>query len=88
MPKFRKKPVVIEAFRYGIDSRPGWFEDRVGAIDFPIYTFGMYCIIHTLEGEMRGGWGDYIIKGVKDELYPCKEEIFRETYELVDEAKS
>ena len=44
---------------------------------------GMLCI-HTLEGEHLISWGDYIIQGVKSELYPCKPDIFEMTYEKVE----
>lgn len=81
--KFRKKPVVIEAFRYYIDPRPDWFCDRVS--DSSITTFESHCLIKTLEGEMRGDVGDYIIQGVKKEIYPCKSDIFEMTYERVEE---
>lgn len=79
MPKFRKKPVVIEAFRYLFDDRPDWFCDKVTTNE--IVTHGTHCDIHTLEGVMRGDVGDYIIKGVKGEIYPCKPDIFAATYE-------
>ncbi len=42
-------------------------------------------IIETLEGDMRGDVGDYLIRGVQGELYPCKPDIFKATYELVEE---
>lgn len=78
--KFRKKPVVIEAFRYGIDPRPDWFMDKV--TDNTIITYENYCNIKTLEGVMVAGFGDYVIKGVKGEIYPCKPDIFEVTYEV------
>lgn len=82
MAKFRKKPVVIEAFRYGIDGRPEWFCDLVTANQ--IITFETHCEIKTLEGIMRGEFGDSIILGVKGEVYPCKPDIFEMTYEPVE----
>lgn len=92
MPKFRKKPVVIEAFRLG-ESWPDWFADKVS--EMIVVTFnrdGRYrggpdgAIIETLEGPMRAENGDWIIKGIQGELYPCKPAIFEETYEPVDAA--
>jgi len=77
--KFKKKPVVIEAFRYGIDCRPDWFMDQVSAD--AIRTQDKCCDIATLEGVMRGEYGDYIIQGVKGEIYPCKPDIFAMSYE-------
>jgi hypothetical protein len=91
--KYRKKPVVIEAFRMGIDARPDWFQDKVSSNDIITYSnepdqgpFNFrktYCDIKTLEGTMRGEYGDYIIKGVQGEIYPCKPDIFEATYEKV-----
>jgi hypothetical protein len=43
-----------------------------------------YLLIHTLEGEMRADVGDYIIRGIAGEFYPCKAEIFEATYEAVE----
>lgn len=98
MPRYRKKPVVIEAFRMGIDPRPDWFQDevtknniithRVGEVGQGYSPFDhskTYCIIKTLEGEMTGNYGDYIIKGVQGEIYPCKPDIFHATYEPVED---
>lgn len=79
--KFRKKPVVIEAFRYGIDYRPDWFMDRV--TDLTVITTERRCHIRTLEGQMSGDHGDWIIKGINGELYPCKDDIFHATHEAV-----
>lgn len=87
MAQYRKKPVVIEAFKYGIDPRPDWFNDKVTANEIITYVEDSslyYCEIKTLEGIMRGGCGDYIIQGVQGEIYPCKPEIFEMTYELVN----
>lgn len=84
--KYRKKPVVIDAFRLGIDNIPDWFMDKVTTNEIVISDLSAgtgWCNIHTLEGLMRGAHGDYIIKGVKGELYPCKPDIFAATYEPV-----
>lgn len=81
MAKFRKKPVVIEAFIYGKDRRPDWFIDKV--TENEIVTFEDFCLINTLEGKMKGDYWDYIIKGVQGEIYPCKPDIFEATYEAV-----
>jgi len=79
--KWRKKPVVIEAMRIPAspeDSDPlfAWLAD---CEDWYATTSGV--VITTLEGEMRGYAGDWIIKGVKGEYYPCKNDIFEATYE-------
>lgn len=80
--KFRKKPIVIEAFRYNVDPRPDWFMDKVS--DMSITTRETFCAIQTLEGQMIGTVGDWIIKGIKGEVYPCKPDIFEATYEAVE----
>ncbi len=81
MAQYRKKPVVIEAFVYWHENRPDWFCDKVTTNE--IITFETHCEIKTLEGVMRGETGDYIIKGVQGEIYPCKPDIFEKTYEEV-----
>lgn len=90
--KYIKKPVVIEAFRIGIDYIPDWFMDRVSDNTIILHgkssNFEHYddtnCDIQTLEGVMHANYGDYIIKGVKGEIYPCKPDIFEETYEYLE----
>lgn len=81
--KFRKKPVVIEAFRYNLDSRPDWFSDKVSTND--IITYPPSCLIKTLEGLMTAHKGDWVIQGVEGEIYPCKPDIFEATYDKVEE---
>ena len=85
--KFRKKPVIIEAEEYKtegdlpfvewelpFEGECPWVKDA---------TLGLY--IKTLEGNMYPSNGDFIIKGVQGEFYPCKPDIFHETYEKVEE---
>jgi len=92
MDKFRKKPVEVEAFQFYIDGMPDWFMDKVSTNEITIHNCNYnrydideaYCLIDTLEGTMQGNGGDYIIKGVNGEIYPCKPEIFAKTYEKVD----
>jgi hypothetical protein len=91
--QYRKKPVVIEAFQFDpSDGKawPKWFQLAVAeriAIFAPIGE-APAILIHTLEGEHRADVKDWIIKGVKGELYPCKPDIFVMTYEPVEEAIS
>lgn len=88
--KFRKKPVVIEAWRIVPNSpQPSWVreafaksEEEIGAIDWDAAGEGMW--INTLEGCMTANEGDWLIKGIKGELYACKPDIFEATYEAVD----
>lgn len=98
--KFRKKPVVIEAYQWkesdalnlGRNGWPQWLVDAVHCDENwdPIVTpsFEGYATIKTLEGEMRADSGDWIIRGVKGELYPCKPDIFAATYEPADATAS
>lgn len=84
--KFRKKPVVIEAFKFGWDIPGPWWKEAVDAgqarVVTPVPGDGdQYALIKTLEGEMTASRGDYIIQGIKGELYPCKPDIFEATYE-------
>lgn len=89
MPKFRKKPVVIEAFRVGLDKPDVWWKKAVdiglAKLVFenisPAHVTLSHAEIFTLEGTMRADKGDWIIRGVKGELYPCKPDIFSATYE-------
>ena len=86
MAKYKKKPVEVEAFqymgdlkdRYGVWLAPAWavkaFEENV------MYYDGPELYIKTLEGDHHVSAGDFIIQGVHGELYPCKPDIFAETY--------
>jgi hypothetical protein len=80
MGRYRKKPVVIDAFQLGSSlSAPAWLADAMDAGTVRLYTSGA-ASIDTMEGTMTASAGDWIIKGVKDELYPCKPDIFSATY--------
>lgn len=77
--KFIKKPIVIEAFQFGVDDIPDWFKAKYITFDNGDLT----ACIGTLEGDMLFHNGDYVIKGVEGELYPCRKDIFEKTYEEV-----
>lgn len=79
--KFRKKPVVIDAVQF-----TGENYDEIAAFCPAVWWEGGNGIIPTLEGDHRAGVGDWIIKGVKGEFYPCKPDIFEATYDTVNEA--
>jgi hypothetical protein len=83
MPQFRKKPVVIEAVNLPVTTAPAWLADAMDAGIARLYRDG-HADIDTLEGTHRANPGDWIIQGVKGELYPCKPDIFAMTYEPVD----
>jgi len=101
MPKYRKKPIVIEAFQMTRERRednrdwPEWLnnawnmEPGEGALFIdssdPTRT---RIVIGTLEGVYKVTWDDWIIKGIKGEIYACKDDIFKMTYEPADEATS
>ena len=86
MPRYRKKPVIIEAFQLTPDrsSEPDWWTRAIQSGKARYTASG--AIIETLEGDHLAQFGDYIVRGVKGELYPVKPDIFEETYEIVEEA--
>lgn len=87
---YRKKPVVISAIKWDgdavstiqVEKFVGKELEVVGVIGMDSSTGGL--IIPTLEGSMKASIGDYIIRGVNGEFYPCKPDIFEKTYESVD----
>jgi len=81
MAKYRKKPVVVEAEQWF----PGKHVDGVVQIGVSEITLEPVYGVHTLEGVIACSPGDYIITGVKGEKYPCKPDIFEQTYEPVEE---
>lgn len=91
MSKFRKKPVIIEAFKWTGDRTqtedPIWIIDAIKN-DLAFFenegTENIKLCIRTLEGTMTASRGDYVIQGVNGEIYPCKPDIFDKTYELVE----
>ena len=100
MAKYRKKPVLIEAFQFTRErcvynsEWPQWLhearreESEADGAMFPVCSTEPHgkVFLRTLEGPLRVDWGDWIIRGVKGELYPCKPDIFEATYELVEGA--
>lgn len=78
--KYRKKPVVIEALQYTGDNADEIIKFTKGLVQVGV---GKSLIIPTLEGDHIASVGDYIIKGVNGEFYPCKPDIFEQTYEKV-----
>ena len=89
MPKYRKKPVEIEAFRFTIPiegDMPRWLHQAMQ--DGTVVFHGgedPHLIIQALEGDHRANRRDWLIQGVQGEIYPCKPDIFQATYEPVDE---
>lgn len=88
--KYRKKPVVIEAFKWTggpeQEEDPEWIIQAIkqGSVWFNwVRTPDVKCCIETLEGVMEASVGDYITRGIQGELYPCKPDIFEASYEPV-----
>ncbi len=79
--KYRKRPVVIEAIQWTGDNFFGVFDFLNG--DFRKSLDSTVLVIPTLEGDLVANIGDWIIKGIRGEFYPCKPEIFEATYEVV-----
>jgi hypothetical protein len=85
--KFRKKPVVIEAWQIHPNDEqtrplpPKWLLDALTITSIVMFKPDGGAEIKTLEGVMDADVGDWIIQGVKGELYPCKPDIFAATYE-------
>ncbi len=81
--RFRKKPVVIEAIKF--DGSYGQALDFTGGfpamVSYPNGNGGESIAINTLEGQLTVHAGDWLIKGVKGEFYPCRADIFEMTYE-------
>lgn len=78
MKQYRKKPVVIEAVQFN-----GNFNEIEKFVGGDAEFRGGELVVATLEGPLRAAPGDYIIKGIQGEFYPCKPDIFEATYEPV-----
>lgn len=88
--KFRKKPVVIEAIQFLDENKREIKERFIPNYRTPLILISneagtlLYGEITTLEGTHKVTYGDWIIEGVQGELYPCKPDIFEQTYEAVE----
>lgn len=85
MAKYRKKPVVIEAMQWDGTNGDAIKEWGQGFRKIEYDLKPAILRIYTLEGVMEASLGDWVIKGIRGELYPCKPDIFEATYEPVDE---
>jgi hypothetical protein len=89
--KYRKKPIVIEAIKVGnkrkdLDSLQKFMGKILCGCTVKVKDNILECVqIDTLEGIMTAIPGDYIIKGIRGEFYPCKPNIFEQTYEKVED---
>lgn len=89
--KYRKKPVVIEAELLvenaeAVKEMQFWMADSDPGQGSYLAFDGSGLVIPTLEGDMIASWGDYIIRGIKGEFYPCKPGIFSDTYEPLEDS--
>lgn len=91
MPKFVRKPVVIEAFRLG-EEWPDWWADAVSANQVRTHNImgehsggPDFAMLMSKDGVTRAEKGDWIIRGVKGEIYSCKPDVFEMTYEPAPE---
>lgn len=83
--RYKKKPIIIEAMQLNFRNRDKIIEFGEGNVTLAWhdgYLEGAF--ISTLEGGVYATYGDYIIKGVDGEFYPCKSSVFEKTYELAD----
>jgi hypothetical protein len=81
MPRFRKRPVVVDAWKFDheqLETMPYWLQAYTAGLSGDLWH------LPTLEGVMRADAGDWIIRGVQGEVYPCKPDIFEQTYEPAD----
>jgi uncharacterized protein affecting Mg2+/Co2+ transport len=90
MAFYRKKPIIVEAIQYNGNCVELYNWSNGVVVVSPVLEpdennpSGDYVQIHTLEGTMIGDRGDWIIKGINGEFYPCKPDIFEKTYEIVN----
>lgn len=88
--KFRKKPIIVEAVQLPYSTHWEWPEIAKWCggsvvVKGPTDDRRQAIAIPTLEGTMYASLGDWIIRGVKGEFYPCKPDIFEETYEEIED---
>lgn len=90
MPKYKKKPIIVDALQYNglnfayVIKWSAAFCDQNSEVKMYKNTYGEF-IIKTLEGKMIANEGDFIIHGISGYFYPCKQDIFKKTYTLVRE---
>jgi hypothetical protein len=86
--KYRKKPIVVEAWQFTDDNKNQLLHDlqseQMNIQPSSSEEGNPVILIPTLEGEMTASIGDYIIKGIRGEFYPCKPDIFEKSYEAVE----
>lgn len=86
--KFRSRIVEIEAHRIGVDPWPDAAWEAVTSNEIILHDCGNadgYIVVKTLEGDMRGNHGDWLIRGTHGEFYPCKPDVFAVKYETAED---
>lgn len=81
--KYKTKPVEIEAMEYTGDNGGGII-NWANSGSREVIDTGEHLVIKTLEGDMTASIGDFIIKGLRGEFYPCKPDVFHQKYELLN----
>ena len=82
--KVRKKPVVVDAAQWNGGDQDAYraLVEELGTVQQAVMYVGQHTLLcNTSEGAMRAGVGDWIIKGVMQEVYPCRDDVFQQTYE-------
>lgn len=87
--KYRKKPIEVKAVLWdgsteALNDIRSMISSNSDTALYPVYYEVGDLSIHTLEGVMSASKGDYVIQGIKGELYPCKPDIFEATYEVIE----
>jgi hypothetical protein len=81
--RYRKKPLVVEGFCYGVDNLPEWFLDKV--LSDEIQIFCDHCNIKFNEFVMRAHKYDYVIQGIEKEIYVIPKKVFLKSYEILED---
>lgn len=82
-----KKPIVVDVWQLdykSISTAPKWVKNARDRNRIAYRIRGEYWTVYTIEGPMFADEGSYLIKGVKGELYPCRKDVFEETYDVVE----
>lgn len=85
--KYKKRPVIVNAFQVGYEPFPEWAEEALMDGTLRINNDDIenpYLIVKSLEGDMKAEFGCFIIKGIEGEVYPCRGDIFWKTYERIE----
>lgn len=80
-----KKPIVVDVWQLNHKYYPKWVEGAMYSNEICYDTKSDCWKIDTLEGVMTAHNGDYLIKGIYGELYPCRRKIFEESYEIIED---